>query len=222
MARDCTADRVMLSTHMAEHWDKVGYRPDTTELNEVDVLDIQIGRGNPDPCPPDSLRPDHTAKYTSVLIRGFSRSADEKDIYNILIEGGLPANYKIEDIKKDDKTGKLVIDNLDPEVCVSLSKHIHEKQFFSKKVFVSSVVQKTPSKEPTEPVAPDEEPDGDVSDSGSESSISEVDEVYSAVKPPTSRLFSKLSDPVKRPAQASPEMTSETKKKDKKKEKRKS
>ena len=102
---------------------------------------------------------------------------------------------------------------------MSLSKHIHEKQFFSKKVFVSSVVQKTPTKEPTEPTAPGEEHEGDTSDSGSESSTSEVDEVLSAVKPPTSRLFSTLSDSVKRPAQTSPETTSENKKKNKKKKK---
>ena len=108
---------------------------------------------------------------------------------------------------------KLVIDKLDPEVCVSLSKHIHENQFFSKKVFVSSIVQKTPSKDPTDTTAPGKDHKGDTSDSDSESSTSEVDETYSAVKPPTSRLFSKLSDPVKRPAQASPETTSENKKK---------
>ena len=140
-ARDCNSERVLLSTHMEEHWDKVGYRPDTIEQNEVDELDIQIGRKDPELPPADSLRPDHTAKYTSVMINGFSKTADEQDIYNILLEGGLPEDYKIENIKKNDRNGKLIIDTLDPTVCASLTKHIHGNKFFNRKVFVTSVVQ---------------------------------------------------------------------------------
>ena len=103
MARDCTSDRVLLSTHMEEHWEKVGYKPDTVELNEVDELEIQVGRNDPEPVPSDSLRPDHTDKYNSVIIKGFSKTAEEQDIYDILLEGGLPAEYKIENIKKNYK-----------------------------------------------------------------------------------------------------------------------
>ena len=43
MARDCTSDRVLLSTHMEEHWVKVEYRPDTQSLNEVDMSKL-VGR----------------------------------------------------------------------------------------------------------------------------------------------------------------------------------
>ena len=106
MAKDCTSDRMLLSAHMEEHWVKVGYRPDTQSLNEVDDLDVQIGRKEPEPAPPDSLRPDHSEKYTSVLINGFPKTAEEKDIYDILLEGGLPAEYVIETVKKNDKNGQ--------------------------------------------------------------------------------------------------------------------
>ena len=54
---------------------------------KVDVLDIQIGRKEPEPAPEDSLRPDHKDRYTSVLIHGFSKTAEEQDIYDILLEG---------------------------------------------------------------------------------------------------------------------------------------
>ena len=223
MARDCNFDRVLLSTHMEEHWEKVGYRPDTIELNEVDELDIQIGRKDPEPAPEDSLRPDHTAKYTSVMISGFSKTADEQDIYNILLEGGLPEDYKIENIKKNDKNGKLIIDTLDPTVCVSLTKHIHGKKFFNKNVYVTSVVQKTPAKESLETEVDSAAcPNSLVDSSGSgadSSDDSESEEVDTVEKSPCSNLFSKISEPVKRPAQASPEISSENGKKDKKKKK---
>ena len=75
MARDCTSDRVLLSTHMEEHWEKVGYRPDSIELNEGDELDIKIGRNEPELAPDDSLRPDHTAKYTSVILKWFLQNS---------------------------------------------------------------------------------------------------------------------------------------------------
>ena len=57
IARDCTSTRVLLSDHMEEHWERIGYKPDTDDLNEVDELDIQVGMKDPQPEPADSLRP---------------------------------------------------------------------------------------------------------------------------------------------------------------------
>ena len=225
MARDCTSDRVLLSAHMEEHWVKVGYRPDTQDLNEVDELDVQIGRKEPEPAPADSLRPDHTEKYTSVLINGFSKIADEKDIYNILLEGGLPTEYEISKIKKNEKNGQLQIENLDSTVCVSLTDHIHSKKFFNRKVFVTSVVQKSPVKvtdvtEDNEALANDDkscpDPNGFTVSSEADSSDSETEDPSTTAKPPCSKLFSTISDSGKRPATASPEGSSENAKKDKK------
>ena len=220
MARDCTSDRVLLSTHMEEHWVKVGYKPDTVELNEVDELEIQIGRKDPEPAPSDSLRPDHTAKYTSVMINGFSKTAEEQDIYDILLEGGLPTDYAIENIKKNDKNGQLVIESLDADVCVSLTNHIHGNKFLNREIYVTSAVQKTPAKETLETDAETAIcPNGLVESSGSEGSDDSEDEAATVEKPPCTKLFSKISEPVKRPAVASPEVSSEKHKKDKKKKK---
>ena len=81
----------------------VGYQPDTKDLNEVDELDVQVGVKDVEQDPVDSLRLDHSEKYSSVLIHGFSKTAEEEDIYDILLEGGLPTDYQIGDIKKNDK-----------------------------------------------------------------------------------------------------------------------
>ena len=47
IARDCTADRVLLSQHMGSHWQKIGFKPEAESAAEVDKdsdLDIQIGQ----------------------------------------------------------------------------------------------------------------------------------------------------------------------------------
>ena len=107
VAKNCVSDRVLLSTHMMEHWKNIGYSPDTSDLNEVDELDIQIGKKVPEPPPADLLRPDHTSKYSSVVINGFSKEADEEEVYDILIQGGLPKSYKKENILKNEKNGQI-------------------------------------------------------------------------------------------------------------------
>jgi hypothetical protein len=179
---------------------------------------IQIGRKEPETAPVDSLRPDHTAKYTSVMINGFSKTVDEQDIYNILLEGGLPSDYNIENIKKNDKNGQLIINTLDPNVCVSLTNHIHGNKFFNRNVYVTSLVQKTPTKEPFETEV-DACPNDLVVSSDSGSDSSEDEETATVEKPPCTKLFSTISEQVKRPAVASPEVSSEKHKKDKKKKK---
>ena len=86
MARDCTAERVLLSTHMAEHWQKVGYRPDTDTLNEVDgvELEIQVGsNAQKNVVVPEST---YASKYSSVIVRGFRADKDLAAIKEVLIE----------------------------------------------------------------------------------------------------------------------------------------
>ena len=46
VARNCTADRILLSAHMREHWEAIGYHPETSDLNGVDETDepeVQVG-----------------------------------------------------------------------------------------------------------------------------------------------------------------------------------
>ena len=131
-----------------------------------------------------------------------------------------------------------MIDNLEPSVCVSLTSHIHGKQFFNRKVYVNSVVQKTPEKvagteEPavteelavteeiavTEDAAGNLEVEGDSAGSDSSSDESEGEQSSTVTKPPCSKLFSNMTESRKRPAKGSPEVTSEISKRDKKKNK---
>ena len=110
-----------------------------------------------------------------------------------------------------------MIDTLDPAVCISLTNHIHGNKFFNRKVYVTSVVQKTPTKEHDNVESC---PNSLAGSSGSDTSSDESESGQnSSAKSPVSKLFTKVSDQVKRPAAASPEESSEIKKKDKKKKK---
>jgi hypothetical protein len=45
VASDCTAERTLLSAYMVEHWDKIGYKPDSDLMNEVDQVELEVQVG---------------------------------------------------------------------------------------------------------------------------------------------------------------------------------
>ena len=105
---------------------------------------------------------------------------------------------------------------MDPAVCLGLTEHIHGKKFFNRKVYVTSVVERTPTKETAEPV--DDCP-ALAESSEPESSESEAEDSVTATKSPCSKPFTNISAPGKIPPSGSPEVSSEKQKKDKKKKK---
>ena len=111
-----------------------------------------------------------------------------------------------------------MIDSLDSAVCLSLTRRIHGNKFFNRKVFVTSVVQKTPDKvvetEELEPCPNNLEHSSDTS-----SDESDTEQSSTASKPPCTKLFSSISAAGKRSAKSSPEVSSEISKRDKKKNK---
>ena len=43
VARECSSERILLSTHMQDHWVDLGCKPDNTDMNEVgEGLDIAV------------------------------------------------------------------------------------------------------------------------------------------------------------------------------------
>ena len=147
VARDCTADRVMLSSHMKEHWEKVGYQPETDSLNEVDEtvdVNIQVGKGDKEPLviPDSSL----TSKYRSVIVKGFRADTSLENIMEILSQHGLPAEYRSENVVKNEQTGSLTVENLKPEDCLNLTENMNRKRFLNRQIFVTSVVADSPVK----------------------------------------------------------------------------
>ena len=148
VARDCQEDRVLLSTHMGKHWQEIGFTPANTstamEPEEDLEIDVQIGR--------DKIKkliqtgPDLTQRYSSIMISGFSSDQNLIEIHQLLISQGLPESIKCEDIEKNDRSGKLTIENLGASDCLLMMEKLHGKKFLGKKVFVTSVVSASPVK----------------------------------------------------------------------------
>ena len=154
IARDCTADRVLLSSHMQEHWQKVGYQPETDALGEVDEtndLDIQVGGKKKENfvIPESTL----TSKYRSVIVKGFRAETTLESILEILLQQGLPVDYTSEHIVQNKTTGSLTVENLKPEECLSLIENMNRRRFLNRTVYVTSVVGDSPVK-PTIQVQP--------------------------------------------------------------------
>ena len=149
VARDCTASRVLLSDYMLEHWAKIGYKPETDALNEVDgdvEPTVQVGKRdkNEIPVAESSL----TSKYRAVIIKGFRNDSPLEDIFEILAAQGLPSDYNKEHITRNENTGHLSVESLSPQDCLALSANMNSKRFLNRQIHVTSVVADSPKKIP--------------------------------------------------------------------------
>ena len=149
VARDCTADRVMLSTFMIQHWNKIGYKPESEAVDGVDdepELEIQVGQHKLDL----TLFSDSklTSKYRSIIVKGFNPELSVEAVIEELVKSGLPNDYKADEISRNDKTGNLTIPNLEPQQCLNMMDAMHGKKFLGRKVYVTLVVANSPTKAP--------------------------------------------------------------------------
>ena len=153
VAKECTADRVLLSTYMTQHWQKIGYKPETDDQNEVDgeagELDIQVGGKSKETfvIAESSL----ASKYSSVIVKGFRNDTPLSNIKEVLLENGLSEQYMEEDMTRNEKTGAMTVNNLKPEECLALVEKMHRKRFLNRQIFVSCVVAESPVKTSTNP-----------------------------------------------------------------------
>ena len=143
----CTADRVMLSEYMTQHWAKVGYRPESDFLNGVDEipeLEIQVGNDKKE----NLLLSENnlSKKYRSVIVKGFLPETSIDTVTEELFRSGLPTGHKVDDILKNEKTGILTVTNLEPEQCLEIMEQMHAKRFLWRKIYVTSVVPYSPTK----------------------------------------------------------------------------
>ena len=148
VAKDCTAERILLSTHMAELWERLGYKPDNDTVNEeVDSLidvDVQVGGNSAERS--EAPRSTLTSKYNAVIMRGFKSDTPVDTILEALFEQGLPKDYDRLNLVQNPQTGSLTVENLTPEICLKLTENMNRKRFLNRKIFVTSVVSESPVK----------------------------------------------------------------------------
>ena len=145
-ARDCTADKILLSDYMNSYWKKIDFRPDTTEMNEdVDDTDSDT------PAKTDEVWLDtneSSHEYSGVVIKGIKKDSNQEEILKMLHEAGLPETYGIEDCLFIDKFEMMTIyiHDLKSETCVQMVKNLHRKVFHDMKLAAYSLVEDTPTK----------------------------------------------------------------------------
>ena len=63
-----------------------------------------------------------------------------------MFKNGLPAEYNIDQILKNEKSGSLTLTDLEPEQCLDIMDHMHAKKFLDNKIYITSVVASSPTK----------------------------------------------------------------------------
>ena len=150
VARDCTAERTLLSAYMVEHWNKIGYKPEL--MNEVDQveLEVQVGGKKKEQIviPENSL----SSKYRSVIVKGFKADTPLETLLEVFKQEGLLSGFKLEDILRNEESGSLTLVNVKPEECLTLVEMMNRKRFLNRFIHVTSVVADSPVKQPPEQV----------------------------------------------------------------------
>ena len=149
VARECTADRVLLSTFMEEHWKTIGYLPDTGTgtFNDEDQdqdIEVQVGSKQIE----TNVIPDntHSSKYNSVIVKGFKKDTPSESILDILSQNGLPDEFSMESFIQNENTGSITLENLKSEDCLALVVNMNRKRFLKRQIFVTAVVFNSPVK----------------------------------------------------------------------------
>ena len=156
LAKDCSADRILLSQHMATYWKQINYQPDTMEMNDVDIEEEdedRVSKVDEIQTEPALFSTDTNMieRYSGVVIKGVKKGSDLQDITDTLKEAGLPFSYEKEDLQVYEKHNKLTIyiHDLQPETCVELVNNLHGQEKMGSKLSLYSLVEDTPTK-PTE------------------------------------------------------------------------
>ena len=147
IARDCTAERKLLSTFMTEHWEKIGYQPDSEASEDVDEdPDIIIGNIEKETVVQEGISK-HASKYNAIVVRGFKAKTRWEEIKDILHQHGLPSTFDDNNSRMNDKNGTISLEGLEPLTCLNLTSNMNGKKFLDRVIYVSAVVSASPQKQ---------------------------------------------------------------------------
>ena len=161
IARKCEAEggqKQDFAEYITNLWVTIGYspisgavRPRSSSCESLDDIDLQIG-GEFTPNKYVSA----TDKFTGVCIKQFASDIDHGDIFDLLVESGLPEGKK--EAVSISKNGRVIIRDLLNSECLKLINNIHGRIYCSKKLYCNGIVPLTPEKETVISVSPPEQP----------------------------------------------------------------
>ena len=139
--------RVTLREHMRDLWAAIGFKPaefnlETSEGGEVSEKTVEIKAT-------DQFTPPHRSRtmasqdkdnFIGVTIKNLPKDIPEREVKILLEEQGLSTTQSGIKITRNFKSTKVDIIDLDAELCNSLIANIHEKVFFTKKVYCRGIL----------------------------------------------------------------------------------
>ena len=156
LAKDCTAQKVLLSQHMLDYWNYINFKPETTNMNdEVDIEENDEPAEKTDTInqvktvqQKVSLDNNLASRYGGVVVKGFKKGIPLDDIIDTLKEAGVPLDYGKEDLQTMEKFEHVTIyiHDLKPETCVEIVNNLHGQEKHGQRISVYTLVEDTPTK----------------------------------------------------------------------------
>ena len=110
MAKDCESaggERLFLTDHMRALWEKVGFRQSSFSLEkeESGLADSLVNDGpmlDSSSFPPSFIRKEPSERdmqlSDGITIKNIPKAVDDKDLYQFLIDNGVPDDHSLEHI----------------------------------------------------------------------------------------------------------------------------
>ena len=152
LARDCEANggsKVLFSDYIDTLWKKINFSASefcSSELEAENTVDIQVGGVFTPKQTRAELIQDEAmqSKYGAVCVKWFPKKSDQGDINEFLVKHGLSQNHKSVVMKEN---GQVIITDLSPGLCKSLSESITGQKFKEKKtIYCQPIALITPDK----------------------------------------------------------------------------
>ena len=118
---------MLLTEHMMTLWEEIGFAPSSFELDEEDKTEDDVDQATKDapkisrssfPLLVNYQAPslNDIEKFDGLTIRNFPKNLKDEEIVTSLINHGLPADLKEEDVKinKGERNSHVIIENLSP------------------------------------------------------------------------------------------------------------
>ena len=156
LAKDCSAEKILLSQHMITYWRQINFNPETTEMHEVDIdcddndedttKTVDQVKNKPKKV---SIDPETTKRYGGVVVKGFTTESATDTVVETLKEAGLPFDYEKDDLHITERFEKLTIyvHDLKSETCIEIINNLHGEEKLGKMISVYSLVEDTPTKD---------------------------------------------------------------------------
>ena len=88
---------------------------------------------------------DDIEKYKGVSIKNLPKDIKRDDLFQFLLDAGLPESFENKNIKLGDH-GNVDISEVDKDDCITIVMNLHKKKFFERKLYCRPIIGLSPIK----------------------------------------------------------------------------